>query len=80
MESNGAKTSDIDLSVFISSGGMDEKKKSQVIGNLSCGRYMDDATKACRKAFVFGCVEPDYNYASYLKGWGTGKPGKRTQL
>ena len=37
MESNGAKTSDIDLSVFISSGGMDEKKKSQVIGNLSCG-------------------------------------------
>ena len=49
-----------------------KKRSHKLLGIYLAERYMDDATKACRKAFVFGCVEPDYNYASYLKGWGTG--------
>ena len=47
-----------------------KKRSHKLLGIYLAERYMDDATKACRKAFVFGCVEPDYNYASYLKGWG----------
>ena len=51
----GQKTSDIDLSVLFRREEWMKKEKSQVIGIYLAERYMDDATKACRKAFFFGC-------------------------
>lgn len=32
-------------------------------------RFMPDLPGIFHRVFVFGCVQPDYNYGSYLKGW-----------
>ncbi len=44
------------------------KKKSHIL----LGRYLNDMQAFVKplyeKAFLFGCVEPDYNYFTYIKG------------
>lgn len=38
------------------------------LGKYLAERYMSNTPKACVQAFLVGCVEPDRNPATYLKG------------
>ena len=53
-----------------------KKRSHKLLGIYLAERYMSDVSELFRKAFVFGCVEPDYNYTSYLKGLGSGNSVK----
>ena len=43
-------------------------KSHLCLGQYLTERYMQDAPKRCVKAFLVGCVEPDRNPITYLKG------------
>ena len=50
-------------------GGLLLKTKSHLLlGKYIVGGIGTHARKTQRWAFVFGCVEPDYNYLTYLRG------------
>lgn len=38
------------------------------LGNYLAEHYMKDVPKPCIRAFLLGCIEPDRNPATYLKG------------
>lgn len=49
--------------------GMDMKGKSHaLLGNYLAEEYLDGVSAPCVKAFLVGCIEPDRNPATYLKG------------
>lgn len=51
-------------------GGLLLKTKSHLLlGKYIVGGIGAHARKTQRWAFVFGCVEPDYNYLTYLRGF-----------
>lgn len=43
-------------------------KSHQLLGQYLVDRYMEDAPSRHIRAFLFGCIEPDRNPATYLKG------------
>ena len=43
-------------------------KSHRCLGQYLSKHYMKDVPKACVSAFLVGCVEPDRNPATYLKG------------
>lgn len=43
-------------------------KSHLTLGKLLAKRYMSDAPSRYIRAFLFGCIEPDRNPATYLKG------------
>lgn len=43
-------------------------KSHQCLGNYLVERYMHDVPQRHRKAFLIGCIEPDRNPVTYLKG------------
>lgn len=43
-------------------------KSHRCLGNYLVQRYMGDAPQSHIKAFLLGCIEPDRNPATYLKG------------
>lgn len=43
-------------------------KSHRCLGQYLSKHYMKDAPKGCIAAFLFGCVEPDRNPVTYLKG------------
>ena len=43
-------------------------KSHHKLGEYLIKRYMPDVPKSCIRAFLIGCVEPDRNPATYLKG------------
>lgn len=43
-------------------------KSHRCLGLYLSQHYMQDAPKACVRAFLIGCVEPDRNFVTYLKG------------
>ncbi len=40
----------------------------QLLGHYLAERFLTEAPRRCRRAFLLGCVEPDWNYATYIKG------------
>ena len=38
------------------------------LGQYLAGRYMNHTPKASVRAFLLGCIQPDRNPATYLKG------------
>lgn len=43
-------------------------KSHRLLGQYLVEHYMEDIPKRYQKAFLFGCIEPDRNPATYLKG------------
>ena len=43
-------------------------KSHRSLGNYLAERYLSNRSKLCVRAFLIGCVEPDWNYTTYLKG------------
>ena len=43
-------------------------KSHQTLGRYLAGKYMPNAPRRYVRAFLIGCVEPDRNPATYLKG------------
>lgn len=43
-------------------------KSHTCLGKYLVERYMPDVSKPCVRAFLLGCIEPDRNPATYLKG------------
>lgn len=43
-------------------------KSHRFVGRLLADRYMKNAPSVHRRAFLLGCIQPDRNPASYLKG------------
>ena len=43
-------------------------KSHQYLGRYLADRYMTHVPKNCIRAFLIGCVEPDHNPVTYLKG------------
>lgn len=43
-------------------------KSHRLLGKYLVEHYMQDVPERCQKAFLFGCIEPDRNPATYLKG------------
>lgn len=43
-------------------------KSHRCLGQYLAGHYMTDVPKSCVKAFQIGCIEPDRNPITYLKG------------
>lgn len=43
-------------------------KSHRCLGQYLIEHYMADIPERCQKAFLFGCVEPDRNPATYFKG------------
>lgn len=38
------------------------------LGKYLLDRYLPDLPRSCRRAFLFGCIQPDRNPFTYLKG------------
>lgn len=43
-------------------------KSHRCLGQYLAGHYMTGVSKSCIKAFQIGCIEPDRNPVTYLKG------------
>jgi len=43
-------------------------KSHRLLGQYLVEHYMDGVPRSYQKAFLFGCIEPDRNPATYLKG------------
>lgn len=50
-----------------------ETRGHKMIGEMIVGKLMAGISKAERRMFLLGCIEPDINAFSYLKGFGRAK-------